>query len=145
MADKNFSEIEDELISQVEALGIFATVDSAGRSGDLDDVGGFKNYPACSLMFLELDDTGVKSRPVSELSYVAFVQDKHLGGEQEAAQSTYQLVKTTRAAIHGHSFNIDNIEPFTCTGVKLADYHQGVITYALKFTARLFEAPVVDA
>lgn len=138
----DFDGIEDVLIKAIEELDLFDTVDSAGRSGDLEDISDFKNYPAASTLFVAFEDTGNKSRPVLDVKFAVIVQNRNVAGEREAASDTYQLLIAVRDLIHGKRFNIDNIDVFACESAKLTDYKNGVITYTLIFGTRLYLTPV---
>jgi hypothetical protein len=136
------TEKEDKLIDVITALGLFAVVDSAGRES-VDDMGTLV-YPACSIMFLGDDNTGVASRPIDDEEYIAFVSTKNLQGEQEAAQDAYALIDATRDAIHGKLLEMTGCEPWKCTSRKLSGYQDGIITYTLKFTSRQSRSVVIE-
>lgn len=131
---------ETALIATIEALGLFRSVQSAGRDGEFKPL----HHPAASVVFLGDADTGSRPRAVWDETYAVLIRDKNLSGEQAAARGVYALLQAVRDAIHGKTLGLANLAPFACTRRELIDYDKGLIDYQLTFTVRRFGGVATD-
>lgn len=125
---------EDRLIETVAGLGLFRSVQSAGRDGEFKPL----QYPAAAVVFMGDGDTGNRPRAVWEETYAVLIRDRNLSGEQAAARGVYALLQAVREAIHGKTLGLANVAPFACLRRELTDYDKGLIDYQLTFTLRRF-------
>ena len=133
--------VEDKLIETVNALGIFATLQSAGRM----DIPPVYAYPACFVFFDGDTDTGNVARPVDEVSFSVVVQSQNLSFEQQAAHDIYSINDQVRGAIRSKVLGLADIEPFTCVSRQCTGYDDsdGVIEYTHIYRTRLYNQVVV--
>lgn len=132
-------EIEDALLDTIVAMGVFATVQSAGRKS-IPDV---YAYPACFVFFDGDKGTGNTARAVDEVSFSISIQLQNLSAESEAAKNIYLLNDAVRDAIRGKTLGLANIQPFSCESRICSGYDDsdGVIEYTHVYTTILYGNP----
>jgi len=130
--------IEDVLIDTVKALGIFATVDSAGRDQEPSADTVF-SFPYASAFFIGDREVAKQPRPIDELTFGVLVSVKNVRGESAAAADAYALIDSVRLAIRGKTLGIEDIGPFGCPTREMVGYQDGVMTYLLIFTCRQYQ------
>jgi hypothetical protein len=129
--------IEDAIIEAISGLksedkAMCRKVISAGRN----EVPNKFNYPTALVYFVNSADQGIRSRPVSLVTFEIILVNKNLASLQAAKDSTYAVIKAVRDAIHGRDLDIKNIEQFVCTSIAFSGYDAGEISYVLQFQCK---------
>lgn len=134
--------IEDTLLETLLALGIFSTVQSAGRK----DIPPVYAYPACFVFFDGDQDTGSLPRPIDTVSFSVVIQIQNLSVESQAAKDAYVVNDLVRNAIRCKTLGLNSIEPFTCASRQCSGYDdsEGVIEYTHTYTTRLYLPVVIE-
>jgi hypothetical protein len=131
------TQIEEAIISTIDGLNLFATLQSAGRK-ELPEV---YAYPACFVFFD--GDKALQSlpRPIDELTFSVAIQVQNLSLEQEAARNAYGLNDLVRAVIRNKTLGLPDIEQFTCASRHCSSYDdsEGVLEYTHTYTTRLYQ------
>lgn len=127
-------EIENAMITTLEASGVFKYVGSIGRDGRPAAI----NYPAAMVFFNGESDTGNNPRPVRNASFLVAVLVRNLTGEKEAAQDAYDILDTVRDLFLGQTIGLSGIGAFACPARKFGGYANGVVTYLNEFTCKVY-------
>lgn len=142
MPDTTITTIETAILTVVADLGLFATVDSAGRHEIPDTY----TWPAAFVYFDGDDSVTESPRPVDEAQFKVVLQAVNLAGEDQAAQTIYDLNDAVRAALRGKTLGLE-MEPLACLSRKLSDYsdNEGMIEYTHTYRTRLYQpVPIAD-
>jgi hypothetical protein len=134
------AEIEDAIIAAITRLGIFATLQSAGRQ-DIPEV---YAYPAAFVFFDGDKDTGNVSRPIDDVLFTVTIQIQNMSQELAAARDAYTINDQVRGVIRFKTLDLADIAPFACVSRACTGYDdsEGVIEYTHSYQTRLYQ-PVV--
>ena len=134
--------IEDKLIEVITTLGIFATVQSAGRK----ELPPTYAYPACFVFFDGDKAIATVPRPIDELTFAVAIQVQNMSMERSAAHSAYTINELVRAAIRSKYLGLVDIEPFTCASRLCTGYDDsdGVIEYTHIYNTRLYHPVSIE-
>jgi hypothetical protein len=135
-------QIEDAIIKAVQDLGLFRSVESAGRKALPTTL----TYPSAFIYWSDYKDPDSAPRPVPRLEFEAFIADKNVQSEKAAARSTYALVEAIRDVLNGKTLGLPDVKPFKVTSIELADYTTGgEIDYVMTITTgHQLDVPVPD-
>lgn len=142
MPDTTITTVEAAMLTAVADLGLFATVESAGRHEIPDTYA----YPAAFAYFDGDDEVTGSPRPIDNALFKVVLQAVNLAGEDQAAQTIYELNDVVRATLRGKTLGLD-MEPLACLSRKLTDYRddEGMIEYTHTYRTRLYQpVPIAD-
>lgn len=131
MPTPTITTIEQAILDAITSLGVFATIESCGRSAIPDTY----TWPAAFAYFDGDAETPDYAEAADTQVFQVVVQNINLAGEQLAALDAYVLIDLVRGAIRGKTLGLDEIEPFRCKSRRLTDYDDsdGMIEYTLTF------------
>lgn len=124
------ADVEDRIIDTVRGLGLFKTVESAGRKGPPT----VYTRPAAFVCCMKDENTGVRSRLVMKETYEVIVAAKHMGSEEKAARTVYDLCDAVRDALHGTNWGVEDLDQFNYEGKEIVEYEAGNVSYVMTFS-----------
>ena len=124
------ADVEDLILETVEALHLFRTVDSAGRKA----LPTAYARPAAFVYAAKEENTGVRSRLVMKETYEVIVAAKHMGSEEKAARTVYDLCDAVRDALHGTNWGVEDLDQFNYEGKEIVEYEAGNVSYVMTFS-----------
>lgn len=124
------ADVEDRIIDTVRGLGLFKTVESAGRKGPPT----VYTRPAAFVCCMKDENTGVRSRLVMKETYQVIVAGKNAGSEEKASKGIYEICDAVRDALNGTNWDVDDLDTMIYEGREIVEYEAGDIAYALTFS-----------
>lgn len=121
------ADVEDLIMETIEDLELFGLIISSGRKG----IPAVLKYPAALVCFVRATNVGVSSSLVLREEYQIMLINKNLSSEKGAARSAYSQIDAVRDALHGATWDYDELDQMNFEDVEIVAYESGEIAYAI--------------